>query len=40
MNVYVLDKKSESLKRMLECLADNKKISQVEVFDDYDRFMA
>ncbi len=40
MNVYVLDKRSESLKRMLECLADNKKISQVEVFDDYDRFMA
>ena len=40
MNVYVLDKKSESLKRMLECLSDNKKISEVEVFDDYDLFIS
>ena len=40
MNVYILDKKSESLKRMLECLSDNKKISEVEIFDDYDLFIS
>jgi len=40
LKVYVLDKKSESLKRMLECLSDNKKISEVEVFDDYDLFIS
>ena len=39
MNVCVLDNKSESLKRMLECLSDNKRISEVEVFEDYDLFI-
>lgn len=39
MRVYILDKQSKSREQMLEWLSEDKRLTGIEVFEDYIRFI-